>query len=116
MSELCISIPVNTPEEIDLVAGTLSGILKNPNEIAPETQQGVIAKSFELLEALDGDYTVAVQEQSVTGILNMAGQVSKTCGRIGDVNHLNNTAIMPLKSLYPNSTYMMEQVIEYLYF
>ena len=98
---------------MDLITGTLAGILKEPRQIGPHTQSKIIDLAFSLMTTLKNDFPNSVRERSCTGILNMVGQVSKICAKLADINTQNDTSILPLKSLYYNHTEMMQKVISH---
>ena len=113
MTVLLLSSPLRTPEEIDLITGTFVTILKEANEISPKTQTSVIQKATRFVEKLEDGYSLPVVQKTIAGILNMAGQVSKTCGMVGDVTNINKTESIPLRSLYHNKTDMMIKVVTF---
>lgn len=69
LSNAVSSIVVEDVDNLNMVTGTLSNIVKDPNEISPSSQSNILDKNKAFITLLEGDVSQDVMQDALAGLL-----------------------------------------------
>lgn len=110
-----MQIPMESAEEIMSMAGTVSSLMGNPNEISPESQAGMldmVDNAFATLDQLDDPEKLTA---SLSGVLNMAGLVSEVSSNVANVNDADNPDTDGVKKMSSDSAEVLMQKVIFIF-
>ena len=102
MVNMVNDIDVSSPENLNLVTGTMAGILQKPNEISSDMQDKVLSKIDECTDSLLNNMASMGQKQLQDGVAGVASMASKTMeagGLQADLQKENDTSLLAVKSM-----------------
>lgn len=108
-------MPVEGPDDLIAMTGTISSLMENPNEISPDAQfdmLNLVENSFLMLDKVDDPDVLA---SSLTGVLNMAGLVSEVSANTANVNDPDNPDIDGVKMMSKDSPEELMKKVFFLF-
>ena len=89
-------------DNLNLVAGTMSGILAKPNEISPDLQDKIQQQTDKLIMQINdklGTMNSEDQIKALSGVSNMANKVMDSASLMVNIQKENDTDVMAMRSM-----------------
>ena len=102
MSNLVLDIDTSNMDNLNLVAGTMSGILAKPNEISPDLQDKIQQQTDKLIMQINdklGTMNSEDQIKALSGVSNMANKVMDSASLMVNIQKENDTDVMAMRSM-----------------